>query len=92
MAEIKRRQRMAKKKTGRTADEVSRWLQKQKWIKEFVRTMRDTHTSRREATRILAGEYGATTIAAGFGWDDSPQGLRYWQGIHQEFIKWYYEE
>lgn len=80
---------MAKTK-NKTPEEIGEWLKNQKWIREFVRTMRDSHTSRKTATQILNGELGALTLAAGFGWEDSPQGLKYWHNKHKEFIEWYY--
>lgn len=78
---------MAKNKTP---EQVSEWLRTRPWIKEFARTMRDNHVKKADATKILSGFYGHNTIAVAFGWDDSPQGLKYWHKKDKELRDWYH--
>lgn len=75
---------------NKTPEQVSEWLKNQKWIKEFARTMRDSHTSRKTATEIQEGKLGLLSIAAAFSWEDSPQGLKYWHNKHKKLMEWYY--
>lgn len=75
----------------RTPEEISEWLRKKKWIRTFVRNMRDIGAMSKEAVeRVLTGYYGANTIASGFVWSRSPQGTEYWHERHKEFINFYY--
>lgn len=75
---------------NKTPEQVSEWLKNQPWARKFVQTMRDSHTPRKIAVQVVNGELGALTIAAGFSWEDSPQGLKYWHEKHKELIEWYY--
>lgn len=75
----------------KTEKQISEWLSQQKWIRSFIRNMRNlTTTSKAEAKRILAGQYKVNTIAAGFDWGISPQGFEFWKEKHEEFKQWYY--
>lgn len=75
----------------KTPEQISQWLGKQKWIRKFVRNIRDVGQNTKETARkILAGQYKADTIAAGFDWGRSPQGHDYWYKRHKEFNDWYY--
>ena len=75
----------------KTEKEVSEWLYQQRWIRSFVRNIRNmTSTSKTEAKRILDGQYKVNTIAAGFDWSASPQGYEYWKERDNELRQWYY--
>ena len=75
----------------KTEKEVSEWLHQQRWLRAFVRNIRNTtSTSKTEAKRILDGQYEVNTIAAGFDWSTSPQGFEYWKERDNELRQWYY--
>ena len=76
---------------NKTEKQVSEWLYQQRWIRSFVRNIRNmTSTSKMEAKRILEGQYKVNTIAAGFDWSASPQGHEYWKERDNELRQWYY--
>lgn len=75
----------------KTEKQVSEWLYQQRWLRAFVKNIRNvTSTSKAEAKRILDGVYTVNTIAAGFNWGRSPQGLEYWKEKDKELREWYY--
>lgn len=81
---------MNKRKT-KTPEEISEWLKSRKWINAFARNMREVgKVPRREAIRILAGEYLLNTIAGAFDWGKTRQGSDYWLDKHKELLMFYY--
>lgn len=75
----------------KTEREISEWLHQQKWIRAFARNLKEVgKMTKREATRILQGQYRLNTIAAAFKWDKTRQGREYWHNRHKEFKDWYY--
>lgn len=75
----------------KTEREISEWLHQQKWISAFVRNLKEVgKMTKREATKILLGQYHLNTIAAAFKWDKTRQGHEYWNNKHKEFKDWYY--
>ena len=76
---------------NKTPEQISEWLRYKPWLKKFMKNCRNIGKIRREgAMKILSGEMGLLTIAAGFTWSRSPEGLGYWKEKDRQFKEWYY--
>lgn len=75
----------------KTPEQIGEWLHQQRWIRAFVRNMREVgKVPKKEAMKILSGYYRLSTIAVAFDWDKTRQGVDYWHSKHEDLKHFYY--
>lgn len=73
----------------KTAKQIKRWLERHKWYGAFKDQVvcKDWNFLTGAKGKVLDGEIGRNTIAAGFLWSDSNEGFEFWSKIDLKFRK-----
>ena len=90
--------------TPRSAEEISKWLRKQKFFDAYKRNVElgfqaggiedmDLHgTANDYINEYLNGKLGKSTISSAFFWSQTEEGVEYWANAEYKFLRWYYKQ
>lgn len=77
----------------KTPEQICQWLRSQLWYEQFVRNI-DRHGPilLRDKAKLIYGEEGLSTIVYAFPWNETEEGINFWDEADKQFIKWYNDE